>query len=240
MCHNLTAAKPSGGGTRSCPHRELLSNRRVPAELSMATWTSTISSEAGAEQRPLGPCRLRLHSPHARKRGEGRSSQSPSSRRLHVPGIRPRRRCRLSSRRLAYLRLGGALLWSLDPGRGGRRSPSQLQYWTSKTGGCNPPRRLPTSSPLVSTHSGGVADVLIHALRCLPEFEALVMVQSAVSQALLSIDFLKSKLPGNRNGRVREILDLVLPRADSLLEVLAHTHFTRQVSKSRCTWTSRA
>ncbi|MFK4638168.1 type IV toxin-antitoxin system AbiEi family antitoxin domain-containing protein [Paenarthrobacter histidinolovorans] len=73
----------------------------------------------------------------------------------------------------------------------------------------------------------GVADVLIHALRCLPELAALVMVQSAVSQALLSTDFLKSKLPGNRNGRTRGTLDLVLPRADSLLEVLAHTHFTR-------------
>nr|WP_309074007.1 type IV toxin-antitoxin system AbiEi family antitoxin domain-containing protein [Paenarthrobacter sp.] len=73
----------------------------------------------------------------------------------------------------------------------------------------------------------GVADVLIHALRCLPELEALVMVQSAVSQALLSTDFLRSKLPGNRNGKIRGILDLVLPRADSLLEILAHTHFTR-------------
>lgn len=73
----------------------------------------------------------------------------------------------------------------------------------------------------------GVADVLIHSLRCLPELEALVMVQSAVSQAFLSTDFLRSKLPGNRNGKVREILGLVLPRADSLLEVLAHTHFTR-------------
>ncbi|MET4540602.1 very-short-patch-repair endonuclease [Arthrobacter bambusae] len=73
----------------------------------------------------------------------------------------------------------------------------------------------------------GVADVLIHALRCLPELDALVMVQSAVSLALLSTDFLRSKLPGNRNGRIRETLDLVLPRADSLLEVLAHTHFTK-------------
>ncbi|MCD4850966.1 type IV toxin-antitoxin system AbiEi family antitoxin domain-containing protein [Arthrobacter sp. AK01] len=73
----------------------------------------------------------------------------------------------------------------------------------------------------------GVADVLIHALRCLPELDALVLVQSAVSLALLSTDFLKSRLPGNRNGRVRATLDAVLPRSDSLLEVLAHTHFTR-------------
>ncbi|UXM90716.1 type IV toxin-antitoxin system AbiEi family antitoxin domain-containing protein [Paenarthrobacter sp. JL.01a] len=73
----------------------------------------------------------------------------------------------------------------------------------------------------------GVADVLLHALRCLPELEALVLVQSAVSQALLSPAFLNSKLPGKRNGRARAVLDLVIPRADSLLEVLAHTHFVR-------------
>jgi very-short-patch-repair endonuclease len=73
----------------------------------------------------------------------------------------------------------------------------------------------------------GVADVLLHALRCRPELEAVVLVQSAVSQALLTTDFLRSKLPGNRNGKLRTILDLVLPRADSLLEVLAHTHFVR-------------
>ncbi|MDI2035855.1 type IV toxin-antitoxin system AbiEi family antitoxin domain-containing protein [Paenarthrobacter nitroguajacolicus] len=73
----------------------------------------------------------------------------------------------------------------------------------------------------------GVGDVLLHALRCLPELESLVMVQSAVSQALLTTKFLKNKMGGNRNGKARAILDLVLPRADSLLEVLAHTHFTR-------------
>ncbi|WP_308292494.1 hypothetical protein [Paenarthrobacter sp. UW852] len=72
-----------------------------------------------------------------------------------------------------------------------------------------------------------MADVLIHALRCRPELESLVMVQSAVSQALLSPDYLRSKLAGPRNGRARAVVGLVLPRADSLLEVLAHVHFTR-------------
>jgi very-short-patch-repair endonuclease len=73
----------------------------------------------------------------------------------------------------------------------------------------------------------GMADVLLHSVRCLPELEALVMVQSAVSQGLVSVDFLRGKLPGNRNGRGRAVLDLVIPRADSLLEVLARTHFVR-------------
>lgn len=73
----------------------------------------------------------------------------------------------------------------------------------------------------------GLADVLLHALRCLPEFEALVMVQSAVSQGNITVEFLRRKLPGNRNGAARAVLDLVIPRADSLTEVLARTHFIR-------------
>ncbi len=73
----------------------------------------------------------------------------------------------------------------------------------------------------------GLADVLIHALRCRPELESLVIVQSAVSRGLITTGFLRKKLPGNRNGAARAVLDLVLPRADSLLEVLAHAHFVR-------------
>ena len=73
----------------------------------------------------------------------------------------------------------------------------------------------------------GLADVLLHALRCLPELEALVMVQSAVSQGSITVDFLRRKLPGNRNGVARSVLDLAIPRADSLIEVLARTHFIR-------------
>ncbi len=79
----------------------------------------------------------------------------------------------------------------------------------------------------------GLADVLLHALRCLPELEALVLVQSAVSQGSITVDFLRRKLPGNRNGTARAVLGLVIPRADSLLEVLARTHFVRAGLKVR-------
>lgn len=34
-------------------------------------------------------------------------------------------------------------------------------------------------------------------------------------------------MPGRRNGKVRSILNLVIPRADSVLEVLANAHFSR-------------
>lgn len=73
----------------------------------------------------------------------------------------------------------------------------------------------------------GLADVLIHAVHCLPEKEALVMVQCAVGRGDISLAFLRGKLRGNRNARARSVLDLVIPRADSLLEVLANAAFRR-------------
>ncbi|MFP5310914.1 MAG: type IV toxin-antitoxin system AbiEi family antitoxin domain-containing protein, partial [Actinomycetes bacterium] len=56
----------------------------------------------------------------------------------------------------------------------------------------------------------GLADVLIHALRCLPELEALVMVQCAAQRGDITVDFLRRKLPGNRNARARAVLDHVI------------------------------
>ena len=53
------------------------------------------------------------------------------------------------------------------------------------------------------------------------------MVQCAVGRGDISLSFLRSKLGGNRNARARSVLDLVIPRADSLLEVLANTAFRR-------------
>jgi len=73
----------------------------------------------------------------------------------------------------------------------------------------------------------GLADVLIHALRCLPELEALVMVQCAAQRGDITVEFLRRKLPGNRNARTRAVLDSVIRRADSVLEVLANRHFRR-------------
>jgi very-short-patch-repair endonuclease len=73
----------------------------------------------------------------------------------------------------------------------------------------------------------GLADVLIHALRCLPEVESLVMVQCAAQRGDITVEFLRHKLPGNRNARARAVLDDVTPRADSILEVLANYHFRR-------------
>ncbi|WP_231994317.1 endonuclease domain-containing protein [Pseudarthrobacter equi] len=69
--------------------------------------------------------------------------------------------------------------------------------------------------------------MLLHALHCLPDLEALVMVQSAVGAGDVSLDFLHGRCQGRRNGRARSVLDLTIPRADSVLEILANVHFAR-------------
>ncbi|QHK20825.1 DUF559 domain-containing protein [Pseudarthrobacter psychrotolerans] len=70
-----------------------------------------------------------------------------------------------------------------------------------------------------------LADVLIHALRCLPLAESLVMVECAVQRGDMTVDFLKARLPGRRNGPAHEVLRWVDRGADSLLETLARTYF---------------
>ncbi|MET3810080.1 type IV toxin-antitoxin system AbiEi family antitoxin domain-containing protein [Arthrobacter sp. UYEF3] len=113
-------------------------------------------------------------------------------------------------------------LWTLAPAKRlhlcvGHRStpPGSVGH-----GRCRHPRHpyLPVA---------GLADVLIHAMNCLPQLEALVMVQCAVGRGDIALAFLRGKLGGNRNARARSVLDLVIPRADSLLEVLANTAFSR-------------
>ncbi len=53
------------------------------------------------------------------------------------------------------------------------------------------------------------------------------MVQCAVGRGDISLAFLRGNLRGNRTARARSVLGLVIPRADSLLEILANTAFCR-------------
>ncbi|WP_231941169.1 endonuclease domain-containing protein [Arthrobacter sp. U41] len=70
-----------------------------------------------------------------------------------------------------------------------------------------------------------LGDVLIHAMRCLPFAEALVMVECAVGRGDMTLGFLRDRLPAKRNGRARQVLDWVDRGAESLLETLARTYF---------------
>jgi very-short-patch-repair endonuclease len=113
-------------------------------------------------------------------------------------------------------------LWTLHDAEIAHLSPSHK---------ATPPGTLAHGRCIHPTHPwlpvAGLADVLIHALRCLPEPEALVMVQCAAQRGDVTVEFLRRKLPGNRNARARAVLDSVVLRADSVLEVLANYHFWR-------------
>jgi very-short-patch-repair endonuclease len=71
----------------------------------------------------------------------------------------------------------------------------------------------------------GLTDTLLHALRCLPAVEAAVMVESALQQGRTTLDYLRHRLPGNRNGGARSVLELVDGTADSAIEVVARLLF---------------
>jgi very-short-patch-repair endonuclease len=85
-------------------------------------------------------------------------------------------------------------------------------------------RRVP---PHPTAPVAGLADVVLHALRCLPELEALVIAECAVTQKGVPLGFLRGQLTGPRNGRARAVLDLVDGGADSLLETIARTLLRR-------------
>ncbi|MCX2747005.1 DUF559 domain-containing protein [Arthrobacter sp. MI7-26] len=70
-----------------------------------------------------------------------------------------------------------------------------------------------------------LTDTLLHSLRCLPDVEAAVMVESALLQGRTNLDYLRERLPGNRNGAARKVLSLVDGSADSPIEVLARILF---------------
>src|SRR4029453_3432636 len=81
---------------------------------------------------------------------------------------------------------------------------------------------VPAKGPLAVA---SVADTLLHALRCLPEVEAVVMVESAVIQGRTTVEFLRGKLWGNRNGAARRALVSVEGSAESPIEVVARLLF---------------
>ncbi len=66
-----------------------------------------------------------------------------------------------------------------------------------------------------------LVQTLLDAVHCLPEPDALVLLQSAIGQGSTTAAFLRTKLTGNRNGRVRNLLSYTTPRADSVPEILA-------------------
>jgi very-short-patch-repair endonuclease len=71
----------------------------------------------------------------------------------------------------------------------------------------------------------GLVDVLVHALHCLPEDQAAVIVESALRRGDTVRSFLLERLEGPRNGKARAALDRVTGCAESPIEVVARLLF---------------
>jgi hypothetical protein len=56
------------------------------------------------------------------------------------------------------------------------------------------------------------------------------MVECAVGRGDMTVDFLRQRLPGRRNGKGRRVLDWVVRGAESLLETLARRASARLAS----------
>lgn len=113
-------------------------------------------------------------------------------------------------------------LWTMKPGE-------QLHLASAhrRVGLDHVPHRIKGKISALQPHVLELKDVLVHALQCLPDLEALVMVECACNRGESSPAFLRGLLPGPRNGRARDVLDLVERGSDSPLETVARVLFRR-------------
>ena len=79
------------------------------------------------------------------------------------------------------------------------------------------------AAPPARSHVASRLDVVLHALHCLSDLEALVVAESAVKQGL-PLEVIRAQLEGPRNGPARSVLDRIHVGADSLVETLAREH----------------
>lgn len=66
-----------------------------------------------------------------------------------------------------------------------------------------------------------LADICVQSMRCLPELDALCIVESAVVQKRVSLEQLRASATGARDAPLRRIIGLVDPHAESILETVA-------------------
>ncbi|MFD1213070.1 type IV toxin-antitoxin system AbiEi family antitoxin domain-containing protein [Arthrobacter sp. GCM10027362] len=111
-------------------------------------------------------------------------------------------------------------LWTL-------KQPADLHLWTDHG-------RVPAS---VATHRGslagrrlpgayvGVADAVLHTLRCRPALEAMVVAESALRLGAVRRQELLEHLPGARNGVYRRLVGRLRTDAESPLEIIARELF---------------
>ncbi|WP_199277127.1 hypothetical protein [Arthrobacter sp. CAN_A2] len=66
--------------------------------------------------------------------------------------------------------------------------------------------------------------ICLQAMRCLPELEALCIVESAVVLGHLPLARLRDAVGGQRNAALRRVVGLVDPHSESVIETVARYH----------------
>ncbi|WP_309124487.1 type IV toxin-antitoxin system AbiEi family antitoxin domain-containing protein [Arthrobacter sp.] len=64
-------------------------------------------------------------------------------------------------------------------------------------------------------------DICLQCMRCLPELEALCVVESAVVKRLVTLQQLRSRTGGARDRKLRRIVGMIDPHSQSILETAA-------------------
>ena len=64
-------------------------------------------------------------------------------------------------------------------------------------------------------------DICLQCMRCLPELDALCVVESAVIKRLVTLEQLRNRTVGARDGKLRRIVDLIDPHSQSIIETAA-------------------
>lgn len=106
------------------------------------------------------------------------------------------------------------------------KDPTQLHLWTDH--GRQPVTVIKHRGRLVNAGRWGYVgsvDCVLHAIRCRPRLEALVIAESAVRLGRVSKEELVDLLPGPRNSFRRQLVQDIGDDADSPLEVIARDLF---------------
>jgi hypothetical protein len=70
-------------------------------------------------------------------------------------------------------------------------------------------------------------DSVVHALRCLPDLDGLVIAESAVVLGRLSLSGLRMRLSGRNDTRERRLVSRIVPQSQSIIECIAR-HLLRE------------
>ncbi|MBP2215833.1 type IV toxin-antitoxin system AbiEi family antitoxin domain-containing protein [Arthrobacter sp. CAN_C5] len=72
-----------------------------------------------------------------------------------------------------------------------------------------------------------ILDICVQCMRCLPELDALCIVESAVVLGEVTIDALRRRASGRRDASLRTVIDMIDPFSQSIIETVSKYYLRR-------------